>query len=54
MSERINTVNLSHHNNMKTNVAFIYMLPSISEGYVDEYNQPEEQENIPWWKKIFS
>lgn len=42
------------HNNMKTNVAFIYMLPSISEGYVDEYNQPEEQENIPWWKKIFS
>lgn len=42
------------HSSMKTNVAFIYMLPSISDGYVDEYNQPEDQEEVPWWKKIFS
>lgn len=44
------------HDNMKTNVAFIYMSPSISDGYEDEYaeNAQSEPVDVPWWKKIFS
>lgn len=42
--------------NMKTNVAFIYMTPSITSGHQDKQAQPEvqEEEDLPWYKKIIN
>ncbi len=38
-----------------TNVAFIYMTPSISKGFEDTVPESEivEEEKVPWYKKIF-